>query len=84
MGDLEPVKEIKSHELGIVVEALAKTKELAKEAAIMSIPFLRPKSTISSSSFSVRVGRSMLAPGRFMFFLSPSLMLFLTMTLIPP
>ncbi|MBF0280054.1 MAG: acyclic terpene utilization AtuA family protein [SAR324 cluster bacterium] len=35
MGDLEPVKVIKSHELGIVVEALAKTKEMAKEAAIM-------------------------------------------------
>ena len=33
MGDLEPIKEIRSHELGIVVEAVAKTKELAKEAA---------------------------------------------------
>jgi hypothetical protein len=33
MGELEPIKEIKSHELGIVVEAMAKTKELAKEAA---------------------------------------------------
>jgi hypothetical protein len=35
MGDLEPIKQIKSHELGIVVEAVAKTKELAKEAAII-------------------------------------------------
>jgi hypothetical protein len=33
MGDLEPIKEIRSHELGIVVEAIAKTKALAKEAA---------------------------------------------------
>ena len=35
MGELEPIKEIKSHELGIVVEAIAKTKELAAEAAII-------------------------------------------------
>jgi hypothetical protein len=35
MGNLEPIKEIKSHELGIVVESLANTKELAKEAAII-------------------------------------------------
>jgi hypothetical protein len=33
MGELEPIKEITSHELGIVVEAVAKTKALAKEAA---------------------------------------------------
>ena len=35
MGDLEPVKETKSHELGIVVEAIAATKELAHEAAVI-------------------------------------------------
>jgi hypothetical protein len=35
MGDLEPIKQITSHELGIVVEAVAKTRELAKEAAII-------------------------------------------------
>jgi len=33
MGELEPIKEIKSHDLGIVVEAVEKKKELAKEAA---------------------------------------------------
>ncbi|MCD4720438.1 MAG: DUF1446 domain-containing protein [Desulfobacula sp.] len=35
MGDMEPVKETKSHELGVVVEAVSKNKELAKEAAII-------------------------------------------------
>lgn len=35
MGDLEPVKETKSHELGIVVEAISDTKDRAKEAAII-------------------------------------------------
>lgn len=35
MGELESVKEIKSHELGIVVEAMADTREVAKEAAII-------------------------------------------------
>lgn len=33
MGDLEPVKEIKSHELCIVVEGVAPTKEVAEEVA---------------------------------------------------
>lgn len=31
MGDLEPVKEIKSHELGIIVEGVAPTAEMAEE-----------------------------------------------------
>jgi len=35
MGNMEPVKETKSHELGIVVEAVSDNKELAKEAAII-------------------------------------------------
>ncbi len=35
MGDMEPVKETKSHELGIVVEAISDDKDLAKEAAII-------------------------------------------------
>lgn len=35
MGDLEPVKEIKSHELGIIVEGIADTKELAEEVTLM-------------------------------------------------
>lgn len=34
MGDLEPVKEIRSHELGIIVEGIAKTKEKAEEVAL--------------------------------------------------
>ena len=37
MGERESVKEIKSHELGIVVEAVADSKEIAKEAAIIGI-----------------------------------------------
>ncbi len=35
MGEMEPVKDTKAHELGIVVEAIAETKDLAKEAAII-------------------------------------------------
>ena len=35
MGDLEPVREIKSHELGIIVEGIAPTKEEAEEVALM-------------------------------------------------
>jgi len=35
MGDLEPVKEITSHELCIVVEGVASTKEVAKEVTLI-------------------------------------------------
>lgn len=35
MGDLEPVKEIKSHELCIVVEGIAPTKEMAEEVTMI-------------------------------------------------
>jgi len=35
MGDLEPIKEIRSHELGIVVEGVAPTKELAHEVTLI-------------------------------------------------
>jgi len=35
MGELEPVKEIKSHELGIVVEGVAPTKEMAQELTMI-------------------------------------------------
>jgi hypothetical protein len=35
MGDLEPVKEIKSHELCIVVEGIASTKEMAEEVTLI-------------------------------------------------
>ncbi|HHY61301.1 MAG TPA: DUF1446 domain-containing protein [Clostridia bacterium] len=35
MGDLEPVKEIRSHELCIIVEGVAPTKELAHEVTMM-------------------------------------------------
>ncbi|MGE8207033.1 acyclic terpene utilization AtuA family protein [Heyndrickxia sp. NPDC080065] len=35
MGDMEPVKEIKSHELGIVIEGIAETKELAEAITLM-------------------------------------------------
>ena len=34
MGDLEPIKEIKSHELCIVVQGIAPTKEMAEEVAM--------------------------------------------------
>lgn len=34
MGDLEPVKEIKSHELCIIVEGVAPTKDMAKEVCL--------------------------------------------------
>ncbi len=35
MGDLEPVKEIKSHELCIVVQGVAPSKEMAEEVAMI-------------------------------------------------
>ncbi len=35
MGDLEPVKEIKSHELCILVQGVAPTKEMAEEVAMI-------------------------------------------------
>jgi hypothetical protein len=35
MGDLEPVREIKSHELCIVVEGVAPTKEMAEEVTLI-------------------------------------------------
>ena len=35
MGDLEPIKEIKSHELCIVVEGVAPTKEIAEEVTLI-------------------------------------------------
>lgn len=35
MGDLEPIKEIKSHELCIVVQGIAPTKEMAEEVAMI-------------------------------------------------
>ncbi len=35
MGDLEPVKEIRSHELCIVVEGVAPTKEVAEEVTLI-------------------------------------------------
>jgi hypothetical protein len=34
MGDLEPIKEIKSHELCIVIQGIAPTKEMAEEVAM--------------------------------------------------
>ncbi|MDI3328004.1 MAG: acyclic terpene utilization AtuA family protein [Alicyclobacillaceae bacterium] len=35
MGELEPVKEIRSHELCLVVEGIAPTREMAKEVTMM-------------------------------------------------
>jgi hypothetical protein len=35
MGDMEPVKEIRSHELGIVVEGIAPTREMAEEITMI-------------------------------------------------
>ncbi|WP_206812353.1 acyclic terpene utilization AtuA family protein [Paradesulfitobacterium ferrireducens] len=35
MGQLEPVKEIKSHELGIIVQGVAPTKEMAEEITMI-------------------------------------------------
>ncbi len=35
MGELEPIKEIKSHELGIIIEGIAPTKEMAEEVAMI-------------------------------------------------
>jgi hypothetical protein len=37
MGDLEPVKESKSHELMIIVEGVAPTKEVAEEVAMIGM-----------------------------------------------
>ncbi|GAX88819.1 acyclic terpene utilization AtuA family protein [Effusibacillus lacus] len=34
MGDLEPIKEIKSHELCVIVEGVAPTKEMAEEVTL--------------------------------------------------
>lgn len=36
MGDLEPVKEIRSHELGIAIEGIAETKELAEAVTLFA------------------------------------------------
>lgn len=35
LGDMEPVKEIRSHELGIVVEAVSKDKQLAEDIVLL-------------------------------------------------
>ncbi len=37
MGDLEPIKETKSHELMIIVEGVAPTKEVAEEVAMIGM-----------------------------------------------
>ena len=50
----------------------------------MSTPYLMPKLTRSSRSFSVMVGRSTITPGRFMFFFSPMLTLLFTRTRMLP
>lgn len=34
MGDLEPIKEIKSHELCVIIQGIAPTKEIAEEVAM--------------------------------------------------
>ena len=54
-----------------------------KDAAIMSTPYLQPKLTRSSRSFSVIVGRSTMTPGRFMFFFSPMVAALSTLTTTP-
>lgn len=36
MGDLEPVKEIKSHELGIIIEGIAATKEVSEALTLFA------------------------------------------------
>lgn len=36
MGELEPVKEIRSHELGIIIHGIAPTKEIAEELTMMA------------------------------------------------
>jgi hypothetical protein len=36
MGELEPVKEIKSHELGIVIEGIAATKEVSEALTLFA------------------------------------------------
>lgn len=35
MGDLEPIREIRSHELGIIVEGIAPTKKMAEEITMI-------------------------------------------------
>jgi len=52
-----------------------------KLAAIISIPFGIPKSIMSFSSYSVKVGRCTMHPGKFIFFLGPSFALFNTSTI---
>lgn len=57
MGELEPIKEIKSHELGIIVEVVSPSKELAKEicsCAKMELFYARlpeVKGTAGSAAF---------------------------------
>jgi len=46
---------------------------LTKDAAMKSTFYFNPNSTKSTSSFSVRVGRLTIAPGKFIFFFSPNL-----------
>lgn len=53
---------------------------LTNEAATKSTFYLIPNSIRSVSSLSVRVGRSTIAPGKFMFFFSPILHEFLQST----
>lgn len=37
MGELEPIKEIKSHELGVIVEGIAPKKEVAEEVTLIGM-----------------------------------------------
>ena len=55
---------------------------LTNDAAIKSTFYFNPNSTISNSSFSVRVGRLIIAPGKFIFFFSPNLAEFWHWTII--
>lgn len=43
------------------------------DAAIISTGYLRANSSKSSTSLSVKVGKSTIAPGKFIFFFSPNL-----------
>jgi hypothetical protein len=45
---------------------------LTNDAATKSTFYFNPNSTKSTSSFSVKVGRFTIAPGKFIFFFSPS------------
>jgi predicted metalloprotease with PDZ domain len=63
--DLEAIAELTQGFSG------AQLKNLINEAAIKSTLCLTPKFTISSISFSVKVGKFTLHPGRFTFFFSP-------------